>query len=160
MVKPALVTIYPIFHLDALFLKIKDSGHIITKACYLAIAINRDGYKDVLWPWMAKTEGAKFWLSVITELRNLGLQDILIACVDGLKGFPEAIESVFPETKVHLRMIHLVRHSLKYASWKDRKELASGLKAIYTAPREDAGKAALEQFSRRWDDKYPMVRRS
>ena len=155
-----LEAVYPIVYLDALFLKIKDNGHIISKACYLAIGIDVSGHKDVLGIWLAKTEGAKFWLSVVSELQNRGVQDILIACVDGLKGFPEAIESVFPKTEVQLCMVHMQRNSTKFVSWKDRKAVATDLKEIYTAPSEEGGKAALEAFAARWDEKYPMVSRS
>lgn len=107
--------------------------------------------------WVAQTEGAKFWVSVVTELRNRGIQDIFIACVDGLKGFPEAIESVFPETQIQLCIVHMVRHSLRFVSWKDRKAVASDLKKVYSAPNADAAEMELKSFKERWDSKYPMI---
>jgi putative transposase len=120
--------VYPILYLDAVRVKVRHDGHVINKAVYLAIAITMDGLKEVLGMWTAETEGAKFWLQVVTELKNRGVKDIFIACVDGLKGFPEAIESVFPKTQVQLCIVHMVRHSLNYVSWKQRKEVAEDLK--------------------------------
>ncbi|HLO25266.1 MAG TPA: IS256 family transposase, partial [Geobacteraceae bacterium] len=117
--------IYPIVYLDAVRIKVKHNGSIITKAVYLAIAVTMEGVKDVLGMWAAETEGAKFWLSILTELKNRGVKDILVACVDGLKGFPEAIEAAFPQTQVQLCIVHLIRHSLNYVSWKQRKEMAT-----------------------------------
>ena len=118
--------IYPIVYLDAIRVKVRHDGRIINKAVYLAIGVNLDGLKEVLGMWTAETEGAKFWLQVVTELKNRGVKDIFIACVDGLKGFPEAIETVFPDTQIQLCLVHMVRHSLHYVSWKQRKEVAAG----------------------------------
>lgn len=124
--------VYPIVYLDAIHFKVRDNGHVGNKAIYLAIGINVSGLKEVLGLWIAQTEGAKFWLQVVTELKNRGVNDIFIACVDGLKGFPEAIESVFPQTEVQLCIVHLVRHSLNYVGWKERKQVAADLKTIYS----------------------------
>ena len=122
--------VYPIVYLDAVRIKVKHNGQIVKKAVYLAIAVTMGGVKEVLGMWAAETEGAKFWLSILTELRNRGVRDILIACVDGLKGFPEAIEAVYPQTQVQLCIVHLVRHSLNFVSWKQRKEMADDLKEV------------------------------
>ena len=128
--------LYPIVYFDAIWIKIRDDGHVVNKAAYLAIGIRLDGFKDVLGIWLEKEEGAKFWLKVITELQNRGLKDMLIACVDGLKGFPEAIESVFPKTQVQVCIVHMVRNSMKFVSWKDRKKAVGDLKKVYQAPTE------------------------
>lgn len=149
--------IYPIVYLDALQLKIRDSGQVKNKAIYLVIGINLEGRKEVLGLWVAQTEGAKFWLQIVTELKNRGVKDILIACVDGLKGFPEAIESVFPKTEVQLCIVHMVRHSLNYVGWKERKEVASDLKQIYRSAIEEQARAELEKFAIKWDSKYPSI---
>lgn len=153
----ALDSVYPIVYLDAIRVKVRHNGQIQNKAIYLAIGITMDGVKEVLGMWSAETEGAKFWLQVVTELKNRGLKDIFIACVDGLKGFPEAIESVYPETQVQLCMVHMVRHSLKYVSWKRRKEVATDLKAIYAAATVEQAEANLAEFSRKWDSEYPSI---
>lgn len=150
-------SVYAIVYLDALMTKVKDNGHIINKAVYVAIGVNLEGKKELLGIWIAQTEGAKFWLKVVTELKNRGVKDIFIACVDGLKGFPEAIESVFPKTQVQLCIVHMVRYSLKFVPWKDRKEVAAGLKAIYTAANAEAAEQALDAFGRKWDGKYPTI---
>src|ERR1700733_8248190 len=152
--------IYPIVYLDALHLKIRDGGQVRNKAIYVVIGINLEGRKEVLGLWVAQTEGAKFWLQIVTELKNRGVKDILIACVDGLKGFPEAIESVFPKTEVQLCIVHMVRHSLNYVGWKERKEVASDLKLIYRASTEEQAKAELERFANKWDAKYPSISQS
>jgi putative transposase len=152
--------VYPIVYLDAIQFKVRDNGHVKNKAIYLAIGVGMDGLKEVLGLWIAQTEGAKFWLQVVTELKNRGVTDILIACVDGLKGFPEAIESVFPQTEVQLCIVHLVRHSLNYVGWKERKEVAADLKTIYTAATEVAGEQRLTEFSLKWDAKFPMIAKS
>ena len=149
--------IYPIVYLDALMVKARDNGHIVNKAVYLAIGIRLDGTQEVLGLWVAEHEGAKFWLSVVTELKNRGVADIFIACVDGLKGFPEAIESVFPHTQVQLCIVHLVRHSLNYVSWKDRKTMAADLKAIYAATTAEDAARELEVFAGKWDTTHPTV---
>jgi putative transposase len=131
--------LYPILYLDALQVKVRDGAHIRNKAIYLAIGINLNGTKEVLGLWVAQTEGAKFWLQIVTELKNRGVADIFIACVDGLKGFPEAIETVFPQAQVQLCIVHLVRHSLNYVGWKQRKEVTADLQTIYhAATREEA----------------------
>lgn len=152
--------VYPIVYLDAIQFKVKDSGHIRNKAVYLAIGVGLDGMKEVLGLWIAQTEGAKFWLQVVTELKNRGVKDIFIACVDGLKGFPEAIESVFPQTTVQLCIVHLVRHSLNYVGWQQRKEVARDLRTIYGAATEEAAAQSLEEFSLKWDAKFPMLAKS
>ena len=149
--------IYPIVYLDCLQVKARDNHMISNKAVYLAVGINMNGYKEVLGMWIAKTEGAKFWMQVVTELKNRGVQDILIACVDGLSGFEEAINSVFPKTTVQLCIVHLVRNSLKFVPWKDRKKVAADLRAIYSAPSESAARQALEKFKEIWDGKYPTI---
>lgn len=152
--------VYPIVYLDALHFKVRDSGHVRNKAVYLAVGINLDGLKEVLGMWIAQTEGAKFWLQVVTELQNRGVRDIFIACVDGLKGFPEAIEAVFPKTQVQLCIVHLVRHSLNYVSWKDRKAVAADLKEIYTAATDEEAERRLEKFASKWDARFPMISKS
>ena len=119
-----LEALYPIIYLDAIMVKIRDGAHILNKAIYLVIGVNLEGIKEVLGMWVAQDEGAKFWLGVVTELRNRGVADIFIACVDGLKGLPEAIETVFPQTEVQQCIVHMVRQSLKYVNWKQRKEVA------------------------------------
>jgi len=152
--------IYPIVYLDAIRIKVRQDGRVINKAVYLAIGINLDGIKEVLGMWAAETEGAKFWLQVVTELQSRGVKDIFIACVDGLKGFPEAIESVFPNTQVQLCLVHMVRHSLNYVSWKQRKAVAEDLKAIYSAPTIEQAEIAMDEFSVKWDDTHPTISRS
>lgn len=152
--------LYPIVFLDALRVKIRDQGTISNKAVYIAIGLNMEGLKEVLGLWIAQTEGAKFWLQVVTEIKNRGVKDILIASVDGLKGFPEAIESVFPDTSVQICIVHMVRNSLKYVPYKDRKPLASDLKKIYKATNEEEAEANLSEFEKKWDSKYPMISKS
>jgi putative transposase len=150
-------SVYPIVYLDCLMVKIRDNGHIQNKAIYLAIGINREGLKEALGIWVAQTEGAKFWLSVMTELKNRGVQDIFIACVDGLKGFPEAIETVFPKTQVQLCIVHLVRNSLNYVGWKERKAVAGDLRKIYTSPTREAAEQELQRFAEKWDERFPLI---
>jgi putative transposase len=152
--------VYPILYLDAIQFKVRDSGHVRNKAVYLAIGINVAGMKEVLGLWIAQSEGAKFWLQVVTDLKSRGVQDIFIACVDGLKGFPEAIESVFPQTDVQLCIVHLVRHSLNYVGWKERKTVAADLKLIYGAATETEAEQQLEEFARKWDAKFPTIAKS
>jgi putative transposase len=149
--------VYPIIYLDAIVVKVRDSGHVRNKSLYLAIGINIQGNKEVLGMWISLNEGAKFWLSVVNELKNRGVQDILIACVDGLKGFPEAINTVFPETQVQLCIVHMIRNSLTYVPWKDRKDVATDLKQIYTACNEHQAFSALIDFRSKWDKKYPTI---
>ena len=153
-------SIYPIVYLDCIHAKVRDSGVVRAKAVYLAIGIDMTGNKEVLRLWIAQTEGAKFWLQVVTELKNRGLQDIFIACVDGLKGFPEAIETIYPKTKVQLCIVHMVRHSLNYVSWKMRKEVAADLRAIYASGTVDQASAALDAFEERWGKDYPSIAQS
>ncbi|MCK4621081.1 MAG: IS256 family transposase [Desulfuromonadales bacterium] len=152
--------IYPIVYLDAIRIKVRQDGRVINKAVYLAIGVNLEGLKEVLGLWTAETEGAKFWLQVVTELKNRGVKDIFIACVDGLKGFPEAIETVFPDTQVQLCIVHMVRHSLNYVSWKQRKEVAADLKTIYQAPTVEQAEIQLEQFEAKWNASHPAIGKS
>jgi putative transposase len=153
-------SVYPIVYLDALVVRSRDSGAVQNKHVYLALGINLDGEKELLGLWMAQTEGAKFWLSVVTELKNRGLQDILIACVDGLKGFPEAIEAVYPQTQIQLCIVHQVRHSLRYVNWKQRKEVAADLRTIYGAATLDEAERALDEFALKWDEDHPTISKS
>jgi len=152
--------VYPIVYLDAVRVKVRHNGHVINKAVYLAVGVTMDGIKEVLGMWTAETEGAKFWLQVVTELKNRGVKDIFIACVDGLKGFPEAIEAVFPDAQVQLCIVHMVRHSLNYVSWKQRKEVAVDLKAIYQAPTIEQAESNLDAFSAKWDASHPSIAKS
>jgi putative transposase len=152
--------LYPILYLDALQVKVRDGAHIRNKAIYLAIGINLSGIKEVLGLWVAQTEGAKFWLQIVTELKNRGVADIFIACVDGLKGFPEAIETVFPQAQVQLCIVHLVRHSLNYVGWKQRKEVASDLQLIYRAATREEAEMKLSEFAARWDTQFPTISKS
>ena len=149
--------IYPILYLDCLVVKVKENNQITNKSLFLAIAINLEGQKEILGMWIAKNEGAKFWLSVITDLKNRGVEEIYIACVDGLKGFPEAINSVFPKTIVQLCIVHMVRNSLKYVPWKDMKLVATDLKEIYNSSNAQTAEIALEKFKKKWEDKYPTI---
>jgi putative transposase len=153
-------SIYPIVYLDALHLKMRLDGLVQTRAVYLALGVNLDGRKELLGLWIGNKEGSKFWLSILTQLRNRGVRDILIACVDGLTGFPEAIESEFPKTEVQLCIVHMVRNSLRYVSWKERKIVAQDLRAIYTAPTVDSAWSALESFAEKWDARFPTISRS
>jgi len=154
-----LEAVYPIVFLDAIHVKGRVSGHIQTQAVYLALALTLAGEKELLGLWVGEAEGAKFWLSILTELKNRGVQDILIAAVDGLTGFPQAIESVFPRTQVQLCVVHMVRGSLRYVSWKERRVVAKDLRAIYQAPTLEAAEQALEAFEERWDERFPMISR-
>jgi putative transposase len=149
--------VYPIVYLDALYVKIRDAGHVQNRAIYVVIGVNLEGHKEVLGLWRGQAEGAKFWLQVLTELRNRGVQDIYIACVDGLKGFPEAIETVFPQTEVQLCIVHLTRASLNYVSWKQRKDVAADLKRIYRAGTAEEAGLRLEDFAAKWDGAYPTI---
>jgi len=152
--------VYPILYLDALQVKVKSQGRVVNKAIYLAFGVNLQGLKEVLGMWAAEAEGAKFWLSVVTELKNRGVQDVYIACVDGLKGFPEAIEAVYPQTQVQLCMVHMVRHSLSYVSHKDRKQVAADLKAVYQASTLEEAEQQLAEFEQQWGKTYPVIARS
>jgi len=152
--------VYPIVYLDCIILKIRQDKRVIKKAVYLALGVNLDGQKELLGMWISENEGAKFWLSVLTELKNRGLEQILIACVDGLSGFPEAIEVVYPQTRVQLCIIHQVRNSLKYVSWKDYKAVTADVKSIYRSATEDEALAELVKFGAKWDEKYPKISKS
>ncbi|EGQ9057481.1 IS256 family transposase [Vibrio parahaemolyticus] len=152
--------IYPIVYLDCIVVKVRQDKQVINKAVYLALGVNMEGQKELLGMWLSETEGAKFWLNVLTELQNRGVKDILIACVDGLKGFPDAINTAFPETQIQFCIVHMVRNSVKYVPWKDYKAVTTDLKKIYQSATEDEALLALEQFSDRWDSKYPQISRS
>jgi putative transposase len=150
--------LYPLVFLDALRVKVRDEGTVRNKAVYVALGVRADGAKEVLGLWIEQTEGAKFWLRVMTELRHRGVEDILLAVVDGLKGFPDAIAAVFPRTQVQACVVHLIRNSLGLVSYKDRKTVAAALKGIYRAPNADAGRVALEEFAEGpWGRKYPAI---
>jgi len=151
-------SLYPVVYLDALYFKVRDSGRIINRAAYTALGINLDGKKDILGIWAGESEGAKFWAGVLNEIRNRGVNDILIACVDGLKGFSEAISTVYPETTVQQCIIHQVRNTTKYVSFKDRKKLCESLRAIYSAPTEKAGLQALKAAKENWPKYAPYLR--
>jgi transposase-like protein len=151
---------YPIVYLDALRVKGREEGKSCLKSVYTALGVNFEGKKEVLGLWIAENEGAKFWMGVLTELRNRGVQDMLIACMDGLTGFPEAVRSVYPETRVQLCIVHMVRNSTKFVSYKDLKKVCADLKAVYSAASEQAGREALEDFGKKWDEKYPMIYKS
>lgn len=152
--------VYPVIYLDCIHAKVRDAGSVRTKAIYLAIGINMEGHKEILGLWIAQTEGAKFWLSVVTELKNRGVQDIFIACVDGLKGFPEAIETVYPHAIVQLCIVHMVRNSLNYVGWNKRKEVAADLRLVYSAATIDEAEHALADFEDKWNNAYPPIARS
>ncbi|ATG88583.1 IS256 family transposase [Methylomonas koyamae] len=149
--------VYPIVYLDCIHVKVRDTGAVRVKAVYLAIGINLQGEKEVLGLWIAQTEGAKFWLQVVTDLKNRGVQDIFIACVDGLKGFPEAIETVYPHAAVQLCIVHLVRNSLNYVSWKMRKQIAGDLKRIYQSASVVEAEQRLAEFEAQWNEAYPPI---
>ncbi|WP_445369976.1 IS256 family transposase (plasmid) [Methylomonas sp. HW2-6] len=149
--------VYPIVYLDCIHVKVRDTGAVRVKAVYLAIGINMSGEKEVLGLWIAQTEGAKFWLQVVTDLKNRGVQDIFIACVDGLKGFPEAIEAVYPQAAVQLCIVHLVRNSLNYVSWKMRKQIADDLKRIYQSATVVEAEQRLAEFEAQWNEAYPPI---
>ena len=152
-----LESIYPILYLDCIHVKARDNHTIINKAVYLAIGVNMEGKKELLGIWIGKNEGAKFWMQVVTELKNRGVGKIYVACVDGLKGFTEAINSIFPDTVVQLCIVHMIRNSTKYVSYKDLKEVTTDLKKIYSATNEEEGSSELEKFTKKWDDKYPVI---
>lgn len=152
--------VYPIVYLDCIVIKIRQDKHVINKAVYLALGVNMEGHKELLGLWISENEGAKFWLNVLTELQNRGVKDILIACVDGLKGFPDAINTVFPAAQIQLCIVHMVRNSVKYVPWKDYKAVTADLKQIYRSVTEDEAVLALNQFADRWDDQYPQISKS
>ncbi|KJW04533.1 transposase, Mutator family protein [Rickettsia argasii T170-B] len=153
----ALDRIYPIVYLDCIMVKARDNNIVINKAVYLVIGINIEGKKELLGIWVSKNEGSKFWMQVVSELKNRGVEQIYVACIDGLKGFRDAINSVFPNTIVQLCIVHMVRNSLKYVSYKNLKEVAADLKQIYTASNENMANLALEEFAKKWDSKYPVI---
>lgn len=152
--------IYPIVYLDCLVVKIRQDRRVVNKSVFLALGVNMEGHKELLGMWLSENEGAKFWLNVLTELQNRGVKDILIACVDGLKGFPDAINTVYPETRIQLCIVHMVRNSIKYVPWKDYKPVTADLKQIYQAVTEEEALLALDNFSARWDGNYPQISRS
>lgn len=152
--------VYPIVYLDCIVVKIRQDKQVVNKAIYLALGVNMEGHKELLGLWISENEGAKFWLNVLTELQNRGVKDILIACVDGLKGFPDAINTAFPQTQIQLCIVHMVRNAMKYVPWKDYKAVAADLKRIYQSVTEEEALLALDQFAGRWDDKYPQISRS
>lgn len=151
--------IYPIVYLDAIVIKVKENKQVINKAIYLALGVNLEGHKELLGMWVSPNEGAKFWLNVLTELKNRGVQDILFACVDGLVGFVEAIETVYPKTTTQLCIVHVIRNSLRYVGYKERKEVVIDLKTIYEASTIEEAELALEAFSNKWDKKFPAISR-
>ena len=152
--------VYPIVYLDAIHLKQRLNGHVQTRAVYLALGVNLHGQKDLLGLWLGESEGSKFWMNVLTELQNRGLKDILITCVDGLKGFPDAIATLYSKTEVQLCIVHMIRNSLRYVSWKERKEVAKDLRAIYSAATEEAAEVALDEFAAKWDERFPSISKS
>lgn len=152
--------LYPIVYLDCIVVKVRQDKQIINKSIHLALGINMDGHKELLGMWFTENEGAKFWMNVLTELQNRGVKDILIACVDGLKGFPDAIQAVYPQTQIQLCIVHMVRNSVKYVPWKDYKPVTADLKQIYQSVTEEEALSALDQFAERWDDKYPQISKS
>ncbi len=151
---------YPILFLDALRVNSRQDGKNINKALYVALAINWEGRKEVLGLWLADTEGAKFWMSVLTDIKNRGTEDILIACMDGLTGFPDAVKAVFPNTHIQHCIVHMIRNSTKFVSYKDLKAVCRDLKEIYSAINAESGHEALEEFGKKWNDKYPMIHAS
>jgi len=151
---------YTILYLDALRIKGREDGKSCHKSVYTALGVNFEGQKEVLGLWIAENEGAKFWMGVLTELKNRGVLDILIACMDGLTGFPDALRSVYPDTRVQLCIVHMIRNSTKFVSWKDLKKVCTDLKSVYSANTETAGKDALEDFGKTWNEKYPMIQKS
>jgi len=152
--------IYPILYLDCIVVKVRQDKQVMNKAIYLALGVNMQGRKELLGLWMSENEGAKFWLGVLTELKNRGVKDVLIACVDGLKGFPDAIATVYPDTQIQLCIVHMVRHSLAFVAWKDRKEIAADLKNIYHSVNDEEAEKELFAFAAKWDGKYPRISRS
>lgn len=150
-------SVYPILYLDCIVVKIRQDKRVINKAVYVALGVNIHGHKELLGLWLSDNEGAKFWLSVLTELKNRGVKDVFVACVDGLTGFPEAIATVFPKTQVQLCIVHMMRHSLAFVSWKDRKAIAAGLKTVYQSITVAEAEQELEVFARQWDKQYPSI---
>ena len=155
----SLDAVYPILYLDALQVKVKSQGRVTNKAIYIAFGVNLQGLKEVLGMWASENEGAKFWMQIVTELKSRGVSDIFIACVDGLKGFPEAIEAVYPQTQVQLCMAHMMRHALSYVSHRDRKAVATDPKTIYQAATLEEAERQLAQFEEAWAGSYPVIAR-
>ena len=151
---------YAIVYLDAIMIRGKEDGKSCMKSVYTALGVNFEGQKEVLGLWIGVSEGAKFWMGVLTELKNRGVQDILIACMDGLTGFPDALRAIYPGTRVQLCIVHMVRNSTKFVSWKDLKKVCADLKAVYSAATEATGREALEDFGKKWEAKYPMIYKS
>ena len=147
--------VYPIVYFDAMFVKVREDRSVCSRACYLALGVTCDGDREVLGLWWQETEGAKFWLAVLNDLKRRGVEDVLIACVDGLKGFPDAIEATFPQTWVQTCIVHLIRASLRYVNYRDRKKVASALRPIYTAANADEALIELERFEGEWGTRYP-----
>lgn len=149
--------VYPIVYLDAIHVKLRTEGQVQSQAVYLALALTLEGQKELLGLWIGEAEGAKFWARVLTELQHRGVEDILIACVDGLTGFADAIESVYPRTQIQRCLVHMVRSSLRYVGWQERKRVARDLRTIYSAPTLEAGEQALEAFCQQWDARFPLI---
>jgi len=149
--------VWPVVFLDALVIKVRDQGVVQNKSAYIALGMGVGGHKEVLGIWLESSEGAKFWLKVITELKNRGVQDILIACCDGLKGFPQAIEAVFPKTVVQTCIVHMIRNSMRFVGWAQRKAVCAELRAVYAAPTEEAGLAELDAFEAKYAQRYPAI---
>ena len=152
--------VYPIIYFDAIVAKVRHEGRVSNRAIYLALGVTMEGRKEILGMWSSQSEGSRFWLNVFTELKNRGVTDTLICCVDGLAGLPEAIETVFPQAKVQLCVVHMLRNSLKYVSWKERKEVAAELKNVYNAPTAEAARTALNAFRERYDERFPAISKS
>jgi len=152
--------VYPIIYLDCIVLKIRQDKKVINKSVYVALGVNLEGHKELLGLWLSENEGAKFWLDVLTQLQNRGVKDILIACIDGLKGFPDAITAVYPEAQIQLCIVHMVRNSMKFVPWKDYKAVTADLKRIYQSVTEEEALKSLDQFADRWDEKYPQISKS
>lgn len=149
--------VYPIVYLDALYVSVRDGGSVIKKAVYIALAVNLDGHREVLGFWIEQTEGARFWLNVLTELKNRGLEDVFFVCCDGLTGLPQAIEAAFPKAIVQTCIVHMIRNSLRYISWTDRKAIVAALRPIYAAENENAARLALDGFEKQWGKQYPAI---
>jgi putative transposase len=150
-------SVWPVVFLDALVIKVRDQGVVQNKSAYIALGMGVDGHKEVLGIWLESTEGAKFWLKVISELKNRGVQDILIACCDGLKGFPQAIEAVFPKTVVQTCIVHMIRNSMRFVGWAQRKAVCAELRNVYAAPTEQAGLAELDAFEAKYAQRFPAI---
>jgi putative transposase len=152
--------VYPIVYFDCIVIKIRQDKKVINKSIYLALGINIEGHKELLGMWISENEGAKFWLSVLTELQNRGVKDFLICCVDGLSGFPEAINTAFPKAKVQLCIVHMVRNSIRFVPWKDYKPVTADLKRIYQSVTEEEARLELDRFTEKWEAKYPQIPKS